>query len=232
MHFGKAVLAVAVTLSGGISATDVYAQPFGMGRGMMHDGRAGQDTHHETMHGMMHPGGHNVQDAQHGPMHGGTAGSGTSRSYDAAYSGDMNLVYQLLHAHERIERSVTHLSDGIRTLTESDDPRVAQALKAHVGSMMERLREGRVFNLFSTTLPILFARKEHIETQVDMTPNGVAVTQTSKDPEVVAALQGHAAEVSELARDGMAAMMRGMHRNMAMRPGGGFGHARGQLPLH
>jgi len=40
------------------------------------------------------------------------------------------------------------------------------------------------------------------------------VTQTSGDAEVVAALQAHALEVSELARDGMAAMMRGMRANM------------------
>jgi hypothetical protein len=37
------------------------------------------------------------------------------------------------------------------------------------------------------------------------------VTQTSADAAVVAALQAHADEVSELARDGMAAMMRGMY---------------------
>jgi preprotein translocase subunit SecF len=42
------------------------------------------------------------------------------------------------------------------------------------------------------------------------TQKGAVVTQTSADAKVVAALQGHAGEVDELARDGMAAMMRGM----------------------
>jgi len=40
------------------------------------------------------------------------------------------------------------------------------------------------------------------------------VIQTSDDAEVVAALQAHALEVSELARDGMVAKMRGMRANM------------------
>ena len=47
-----------------------------------------------------------------------------------------------------------------------------------------------------------------------MTETGSIVTQTSGDPKVVAALQAHAIEVSELARDGMAAMMRNMRANM------------------
>ena len=45
-------------------------------------------------------------------------------------------------------------------------------------------------------------------------PKGSIVTQTSNDSAVVAALQGHAVEVSELARDGMVAMMRSARANM------------------
>jgi hypothetical protein len=46
---------------------------------------------------------------------------------------------------------------------------------------------------------------------------GVVVTQMSAEPAVVAALQAHAAEVDEMVRDGMVAMMRGMHRAMGVR---------------
>jgi len=234
MHHRIPVLSVVAVLSwGGMYVPDADAQ--GYGHAAMHGAPAGQGSehgsHHAHMHGMMHPGDHGVQGEAHGHTDGPSAGSGTGRSYDGAFSADMNLVYQLLHAHDRIERSVTRLPDGIRTLTESNDAQVAQALKAHVSSMMERLREARVFNLFSDTLPVLFAKKERIETRVETTRNGIAVTQTSKDPEVVAALQGHADEVSELARDGMIAMMRGMHRNMAMmRRGAAFGQDRRASP--
>jgi hypothetical protein len=139
----------------------------------------------------------------HGPMH------------DAAFRADMRLVHEMLQGHEKIERSVENLPDGIRTVTESDDPQVAQSIQAHVGSMDKRLAENRVFNLFSPTLPIIFANKDKITTRVETTTQGSIVVQTSGDPTVVAALQAHAAEVSELVRDGMAAMRRAMMRRHA-----------------
>ncbi len=141
---------------------------------------------------------------------------------DPAAAADLGLVHEMLAGHDSIKRSVTRLPDGIRTVTESDDPQVAQTLKTHVASMEARLRDGRVFNLFSDTLPVLFRNKDKIVTRVEATATGITVTQTSTDAAVVAALQAHAQEVSELARDGMVAMMRGMHgRGMAMAGGGG-----------
>jgi hypothetical protein len=144
---------------------------------------------------------------QHGPMAGMHSG-------DAAFQADMQLVHEMLAGHDKIKRTVENLPDGIRTVTESEDPQVAQALKAHVGSMEQRLKEGRIFNLLSPTLPVLFDNKDKIKTRVETTQKGSIVTQTSADARVVAALQAHALEVDELARDGMAAMMRGMRASM------------------
>ena len=129
---------------------------------------------------------------------------------DAQFQADMRLVHEMLASYDKIKRSVTNLPDGIRTVTESDDSPTAQALKAHVASMEKRLAEGRIFNLFSPTLPVLFEKKDRIRTVVEPTEKGVIVTQTSADAEVVAALQAHAIEVSELASGGMAAMHRAM----------------------
>ncbi len=149
-----------------------------------------------------------MQGMQHGaPMAGMHSG-------DAAFQADMQLVHEMLAGHDKIKRSVENLPDGIRTVTESEDPQVAQALKAHVASMEQRLKDGRVFNLFSSTLPVLFDNKDKIKTSVQITEKGAAVTQSSADAKVVAALQAHAGEVSELARDGMPAMMRGMRSRM------------------
>jgi hypothetical protein len=143
---------------------------------------------------------------------------------DPAFGADMHLVRDMIHSHEQIRRTVTNLPDGIRTVTESDDPQVAQTIKAHVASMVQRLNDGRVFNLFSPTLPVLFENKDKIKTQVEATDTGAVVTQTSSDAAVVAALQAHAVEVSELARDGQAAMMRSARAAMgAMARGPAFG---------
>jgi hypothetical protein len=133
---------------------------------------------------------------------------------DASFADDMRLVHAMLFDHDKIKRTVTNLPDGIRTVTESDDPGVARAVTAHVASMEQRLKDGKIFNLFSPTLPVLFENRDKIKTVVESTDRGSTVTQTSGDPKVVAALQAHALEVSELARDGMAAMMRAARARM------------------
>ena len=136
---------------------------------------------------------------------------------DASFADDMRLVHAMLTDNTKIKRTVENLPDGIRTVTESDDPAVARAIKAHVASMEKRLNEGRVFNLFSPTLPVLLENKDKIKTVVEASEKGAIVTQTTHDPKVVTALQAHALEVNELARDGMVAMMRNMRTAMMER---------------
>lgn len=132
---------------------------------------------------------------------------------DDAFGADMSVVHEMLAAHDKIKRTVTNLPNGIRTVTESDDPQVAKEIKEHVASMAQRLKDGRVFNVASHTLPTIFANNDKIRTQIEQTPKGVIVTQTSTDPATVAALQGHAGEVSDLARGGMVALMRQVMAN-------------------
>jgi hypothetical protein len=139
---------------------------------------------------------------------------------DASFADDMHLVHAMLVDNTKIKRTIENLPDGIRTVTESDDLAVARAIKAHVASMEKRLNEGRLFNLFSPTLPVLFENKDKIKTAVEMTDKGAVVTQTSADGKVVTALQAHALEVSELAREGMVAMMRNMRTAMMERIAG------------
>jgi hypothetical protein len=192
----KIAIAVVASLGLGLAVAAVFAHPGRMGPGMMHGmgpGAAGEFR---------------------GPMAGGM------RQGDAAFGDDMRLVRAMLFDHDKIKRTVTNLPDGIRTVTESDDPQVAQLIKAHVASMTQRLGEGRVFNLFSTTLPVLFEKRDKIRTQVETTEAGSIVTQTSDDSAAVAALQAHAMEVSELARDGMVAMMRAARANTNRMPNG------------
>ena len=165
-------------------------------------GAAAVYAHPDGMEGGMGPGG----------MGRGAMG-GRMQHYEA-FAADMRLVHEMLAYNERIKRTVTNLPDGIRTVTESDDAQVAQYISAHVASMEKRLSEGRVFNLFSPTLPVLFDKKDKIRTKVETTGKGVIVIQTSDDADVVAALQAHAQEVSELARDGMVAMMRNARAKM------------------
>ena len=197
---GRIRIALSIaTLFGLGLAGGAFAQPMGMGQGPMHGTMRGSDA------------------GPHGPMAGPTA---MLTRQDAGSSADMALVHDLLFNNTRIKRTVTNLPDGIRTTTESDDPEVVRSIQAHVASMSQRLEDGREFNIFSTSLPVLFENREEISSKVEMTEKGVVVTRTSTNREVVAALQQHATEVTDLVREGMVAMRRGMMARMAMGPRG------------
>lgn len=193
--------AAAATLGLGVAVTAAVGQAFAMGPGAMRGP------------------GHNMGAGGHGP-------TAMLAKQDAGSAADMGLVHELLANNTKIRRTVTKLPDGVRTVTESDDPQVAQSIKAHVASMSQRLQDGREFNIFSNTLPVLFANRDKIVSKVEPTDKGMAVTRTSADAKVVAALQGHAGEVTELVQDGMMGMRRGMMTRMAM-GGGGMGPGMG-----
>jgi hypothetical protein len=213
----KLIAGVVASLGLGFAVTVAYAHLGPMGAGMgpgMMDGMGP---------GMMRGMGHGAGAGDRGPMAGAV---GMLTRQDAGSSADMGLVHDLLMNHTKIKRTVTNLPNGIKTVTESDDPKVAQTIKAHVASMSERLKDGREFNIFSTTLPVLFENRDKIKSEVTVTEKGSVVTRTSTDAKVVAALQGHAAEVTELAQEGPVAMRRGMMTRMAMGsrgPRAGFG---------
>ena len=106
--------------------------------------------------------------------------------------------------------------------------------------MSQRLKDGREFNIFSSTLPVLFENPDKISSKGETTEKGAVVIQTSSDTKVIAALQAHAGEVTELVQDGMVAMRRGMMSRMAMGhdpggtmgPGFGPGHRMPASPDH
>jgi hypothetical protein len=198
----KIAVGVVTGLGLGLAVAATLAQTGGMGPGMMHGMGPGM------MRGMDH----GAAAGGHGPMAGAV---GMLTRQDAGSSADMGLVHDLVMNHTKIKRTVTNLPDGIRTVTESDDPQVAQTIKAHVASMSQRLKDGREFNIFSPTLPVLFENRDKIKSVVEVTEKGSIVTRTSTDTKVVAALQGHAAEVNELVQEGPVAMMRGMMTRMA-----------------
>ncbi|MEQ1760081.1 MAG: hypothetical protein ABL986_17325 [Vicinamibacterales bacterium] len=127
----------------------------------------------------------------------------------------MGEIHDLFMSHDRMTRTVTNLPDGIRTVTESTDPRVAQLLIGHVVSMNARVEKGDDPGLpiESPALRAIFKNHESIRTTLETTARGIVVMQTSTDPTTVALLQRHASEVSSFVEEGMAAMHKAMMRN-------------------
>jgi len=137
-------------------------------------------------------------------------------SHDEATMAQLGTIHELFINHDRITRTVTNLPDGIRTTTESDDPRIAQLIKDHVGSMGKRVATGDVPGLPMESEPLhsIFWNYDKVRTKVETTDKGVVVTQTSGDAETVAALQQHASEVSDFVTEGMVAMRTAMMKKM------------------
>ena len=109
---------------------------------------------------------------------------------------------------QTLSREVENLPNGIRTVTRSSDPAVMDALVSHVVGMIGRVEakdDPKIF-IQSPTLDIFFDRAEKIDSTIDVTDEGIVVTQTSDDPELVEAMHVHAAEVSAMAERGMQAV--------------------------
>lgn len=118
----------------------------------------------------------------------------------------------MFDGHSQITRSVENLANGIRTVTETADPALRDQLVSHVVGMIDRVDQGRDPRVMiqSLTLDILFKNRALIVTEMEPTDTGIIVIQTSADAETVAALQKHAAEVSDLAARGIVSAQEAM----------------------
>ena len=118
---------------------------------------------------------------------------------------------------QTLSRTVEDLPNGIRTVTRSSDPAVMEALVSHVYGMIGRAEAGDDPQIFiqSPTLDIFFANPGAMVSQIELTDEGIVVTQTSDDPAIVAALHTHAGEVSDMAARGMQAVHERMAREAA-----------------
>ena len=121
---------------------------------------------------------------------------------------DMRLIHQLFANRDRIQRSVTLRSDGLETLTESDDPEVAKVIQAHVASMSARVTDGRPIHQRDPLFREIFRHAADIRFSHEPTPRGVKVVETSSSAYAVKLIQAHAAVLNLFLKNGPSEMMR------------------------
>jgi hypothetical protein len=78
--------------------------------------------------------------------------------------------------------------------------------------MWAHVNAGYEVRYMSNSLPTMFHNAKKYRRDLTVTPKGVAVTETTDDPVVLAAVRRHAEEVTGFVNEGMPAMMRGMMR--------------------
>lgn len=198
-------LAAATLLVGGWA----LAQSIDHGHGRM--GGMGMGMHDQMGRGMHGPMGQGMRGQMGSGMGMGPGMMGMGMMGGNATMDERRDLHDLFSNHDRIKRTVTNLPNGIRTVTESDDPEVAATIKKHVAEMGKRVEEGRDPGLpiESPALHSIFRDKDKIKTAYETTEKGIIVVQTSTDASAVKALQDHAAEVTDLAQRGMVAAARG-----------------------
>jgi hypothetical protein len=158
----------------------------------------------------------------HGHMH-GADGTGHNmatmpglrgENATAEESAELALMFRRF---QTMTREVENLPNGIRTVTRSSDPEVMDALVSHAVGMIDRVGQMDDPKIFiqSPTLDLFFLRGDRILSEIDVTEEGLVVVQTSDDPELIAAMHTHAAEVTAMVEQGMHAV----HMMMQQRAG-------------
>ena len=156
---------------------------------------------------MQHYVGHMQDEAATGAMQHDEVNMPMLNGVDTTES-EVSELKALFQNHKDITRSVELLPNGIKTLTETKDEELRAALIGHSAGMITRVEQGKnpQIPIQSLTLKTLFEGRDTIVTEIEITDYGIAIIQTSTDPKVVAALQEHALEVSNLAKRGMEAV--------------------------
>lgn len=121
---------------------------------------------------------------------------------------DMVTIHSLMAVNKSVKRTVTKLPNGVKTVTESDDPKVAALIQEHVAAMQKRMKEGQPIRMWDPLFAELFSNHQWVKLDISKTAKGMAVTETSEDAYVVKLIHEHAKAVDGFVADGMA----GMHK--------------------
>lgn len=122
--------------------------------------------------------------------------------HDEAHRADMQVFHFLLDNRAKIVRKVNKISDGVETVTESDDPAIVQKIREHVQSMRGRLEQKKPIHYRDPLFAAVFEHAAEIQMKTEETPKGIKVTETSSNPKVVALIQAHAEVVNLFVQNG------------------------------
>lgn len=111
-------------------------------------------------------------------------------------------IHLLFNQHEAVRRQVTLTDDGYVSVTESDQPEVAAALKSHVRQMEERLKSGLMVRRHDPAFVEFADHYADMTHQFEATAKGVKMTVHGKTPAAIKVAQNHAGVVTDFATHG------------------------------
>lgn len=140
------------------------------------------------------------------PAKGQMRGGGMMR--DAQHDADMAVFQALIDNRDKVHRTVVKLTDGIETVTESDDPEVVKLIQTHVNAMYGRVKQARPIHMRDPLFREIFANADKIVMQHEMTPKGIKVVETSADPYTAKLIQAHADVLDLFIKNGRPELMK------------------------
>ena len=114
----------------------------------------------------------------------------------------MQNAHFLVTNHDRLERKVKDIPNGVQTLTTTDDPELLEPLREHVREMSAMLEDGGHLRKWDPLFAEIFENGESIRIDIEEIENGVLVTEVSDDEEVVKLIRAHARRVDQFATQG------------------------------
>lgn len=111
-------------------------------------------------------------------------------------------IHALLDNHAAIRREVKMTADGYTALTEANDPKVAAALKKHVGQMKDRLASGLSVRRWDPAFAEYCDHYKELEHQFTATDKGVLMTVKGRTAGAVKVAQNHAKVISSFVAHG------------------------------
>ena len=111
-------------------------------------------------------------------------------------------IHALFDGHDKIHRDLKLTADGYTALTESDDPKLAAALKKHVKQMQARLGEGLSVRRWDPAFAEYCDHYAEMDHEFTTTDKGVRMTVKGRTANAVKIAQNHAKVVSAFAAHG------------------------------
>lgn len=111
-------------------------------------------------------------------------------------------IHTLFNNHEKVTRTVEQTEKGYIATTESDDPKVAAALREHVKQMSSRLESGLMVRRWDPAFAEYVEHYGDIKHRFERTKKGVRMTVTGKTPAAIQVARNHAAVISDFVNDG------------------------------
>ena len=111
-------------------------------------------------------------------------------------------IHALFVGHDKVHRELNLTPDGYTAVTESDDPKIAAALKKHVKQMQARLGEGLSVRRWDPAFAEYCDHYSEMDHQFTTTDKGVRMTVKGRTANAVKIAQNHAKVVSAFAAHG------------------------------